>query len=557
MKIPVLFLLAFLLSTPGLATLDPRLETLERTPIFSATGASPGDRLGNSIANIGDINGDSVDDLAVGSSNFSSTNVHPNEGKVVVYSGRDGSILYSFTGAPSVFPSPPDVVGIGVSGVGDRDHDGVPDFAFCSSFEIVVISGRTHQRIFQVYPLIAGISSAADSTLTADQDIDGDGVNDFLVGSAPVTAYSGTGSWVHSYTASLPRTYPFNPGHAATVISDINQDGWKEIVVGGSFGFASGNLIENIIVIYDGQTGQVLHEISEFGNPPTYTAFGMGTYLKSWRDYNNDGFVDFVAGSPAHNTIKIFSGRTFQPIKAIQLPTGTGRYLTSFSNLGDINLDGFDDLGISQGNVVDPTTGSNKFQVHLYSGKDLQKLHTLKTPFAVSTMTKGPDQNFDGIRELGIASPSFSESNPQQSFVGKMALVPTYGFSMTGTVPAPELQTRGIFFGIGYGAFASGIEFSGGPANASGLVIYSRFPINGMGGLPLLVDFPNSPLALPASSSLYPITFDATGRSIFPYMIPLAAQLVVPGEVIYAQALALDANANTYWSRRVEIGIMP
>ncbi|MFQ5748523.1 MAG: integrin alpha [Planctomycetota bacterium] len=115
------------------------------TVLQSFTGNGPGASLGWSLASAGDLDQDGRNDLAVGA---------PGEGAghVYVFSGRDGAVLLSFSGdeMQSRF-------GAAVSGAGDYDRDEIPDVvvgaprAGHGAGEAVVLSGRDGSllRVFQ------------------------------------------------------------------------------------------------------------------------------------------------------------------------------------------------------------------------------------------------------------------------------------------------------------------------------------------------------------------------------------------------------------------------
>ncbi|MEE9392748.1 MAG: VCBS repeat-containing protein [Planctomycetota bacterium] len=76
------------------------------------------DRLGFSIANAGDVNGDGVDDIVAGAIDASPNTV--DEGEVRVFSGRDGTLIASRLGDPAGGD-----YGFSVAGSGDLDGDGL------------------------------------------------------------------------------------------------------------------------------------------------------------------------------------------------------------------------------------------------------------------------------------------------------------------------------------------------------------------------------------------------------------------------------------------------
>lgn len=97
---------------------------------------SVGAKFGSSVANIGDLNGDGIDDLAVGASgesglNLNGTVVSLSGGLYVLFLSKNGSVSSSVhinalsNGGPSLNSG--DQFGYSVAGAGDLDGDSVPD----------------------------------------------------------------------------------------------------------------------------------------------------------------------------------------------------------------------------------------------------------------------------------------------------------------------------------------------------------------------------------------------------------------------------------------------
>lgn len=87
-------------------------------------GSAPGDYHGICIANAGDTNNDGLDDLLVGSSEFSVLQQNFGPGRVDVYSGANGQVLQTQHGL-----QPGDAFGQCLAGLGDVNGDGRADYA--------------------------------------------------------------------------------------------------------------------------------------------------------------------------------------------------------------------------------------------------------------------------------------------------------------------------------------------------------------------------------------------------------------------------------------------
>lgn len=159
--------------------------------------APAGEPVGWAVASAGDVDGDGLHDVVVGS---------PGEtrgigclGTVRIHSSADASLLMKFQ-SPSGPPC--EEVGVSVDGVGDFDGDGVPDVAAGTDFPVsiaYVLSGKTGAILFEhtdVWDTWYGYSVAGAG------DLNGDGLGDLLVGQAN-NDFQFTGS-VHVYLAGCP-----------------------------------------------------------------------------------------------------------------------------------------------------------------------------------------------------------------------------------------------------------------------------------------------------------------------------------------------------------------
>ena len=88
--------------------------------LYTFNGDSGGDSFGGSVSGLGDINNDGYDDLIVGATGDSNTGAA--SGSARVFSGANGSILFTLNGDSSI-----DLLGGSVSGAGDINDDGYDD----------------------------------------------------------------------------------------------------------------------------------------------------------------------------------------------------------------------------------------------------------------------------------------------------------------------------------------------------------------------------------------------------------------------------------------------
>lgn len=194
-------------STAGLASLSP--TDLDGTNGFRIEGANPEGLFGNKVENIGDINGDGIDDIAIGARNSSENSWRSGSAYVVFgsddafdptiqLSDLDGSNGFSMFGWSSQH-----YVGVDIAGAGDFNGDGLADFlvgAYGGDPNGTFNAGQT----FVVYGTSAGFPAELDLTGL-------DGTNGFVI--------NGERTWDQS-------------GHGIESLGDVNGDGLDDILIG-------------------------------------------------------------------------------------------------------------------------------------------------------------------------------------------------------------------------------------------------------------------------------------------------------------------------------------
>ncbi len=327
-----------------------------QTVIHTIRGPAQADTwFGNRIADIGDITGDGVGDLLIGSWHWDESGVQ-DSGRAELFSGADAQSLGVFTS--NQFRAH---MGSSVGGLGDINGDSVPDFFIGLGIvngeagALRVYSGATLTELRTLGGTVPfqwfGWSAVATG------DLNGDGISELAIGSPSGAVPSNSGkvevydttTWTPIYTWSLPTLSDDLFGESLAVAGDVNGDGTNDIIVGAYQADPLGLVDAGMVRVFSGATGGLLYELA--GSQASEL---FGNRVAGAGDVNGDGFDDFMVGSPQYFASGVFlAGR-------VTLFSGyDGRVLQTFDGsaaqeqrrgcvgLGDLNGDGLSDVLVS------------------------------------------------------------------------------------------------------------------------------------------------------------------------------------------------------------------
>jgi hypothetical protein len=323
---------------------------------------------GFSLGALADIDGDGIADILIGSPEAGVKT--PGPGRVSIVSGKNGSLIYSVVGEKVG-----DWFGSCLAPIGDMDGDGIQDFIVGtvarsdrSDGYACVYSGKAGKLIFRCAP-----------TPTKKEEKHGTGF-----------------------------------GEAVAGLGDVDGDGVPDFAIGAPFGPPSAHSDEDAmgqVFVYSGKTGKVIFEIDGDGSSDAEVnvrGAKFGSTIVGLPDVDGDGVEDIAiaASGDVHkgSTLGVGCTQIYSSKSRRLLASWVGKELQgslgcSMCRIKDVDKDGVDDL----------VAGSFDQFARLYSCKSLKPLWTAATldpgrlieGYGASVVSLG-DMDGDGISDVGV-----------------------------------------------------------------------------------------------------------------------------------------------------------
>jgi FG-GAP repeat/FG-GAP-like repeat len=347
------------LSNGGATSYHGGTYTLATSITYTRASGLLSARLGTSVANAGDVNGDGYSDVLAGAPGAS--NGQAGEGLVYVHYGSSTglSAAPNLTLERNVAGA---AFGSSVASAGDVNGDGYADVVigapFSSNGQAFVYMGSAAGLATVPAVVMNGTAGSefGKSVFTAG-DVNSDGYAEVIVGAPGIaTAYVWAGQSTGLITpAMFTLTGPMGSRFGASVgtAGDVNGTGYSSVIVGAPQ-YSNGQVNEGAAYIFHGSTVGVVTPAATLIESNNTSAF-FGTAVAGAGDVNGNGYYDVVIGAPNWASGQTNEGGGFIYYGA---PAGiqTVGYTLAQSNIvgallgssvseaGDVNGDGYADV---------------------------------------------------------------------------------------------------------------------------------------------------------------------------------------------------------------------
>ncbi|QIE88149.1 Ig-like domain repeat protein [Pseudomonas nitroreducens] len=391
-----------------------------------------GFEFGWDVVNIGDFNGDGIDDLLVSARNSDTLGRVNNGGAWILFGSENGLPVLDQNTITNLKPSQGiffagayngDIMGTGINALGDFNGDGYKD---------VIISSHWPDKIYVIF---GGPNNSWGNGTVDLATIDaGDNTHGFVI----------RNPGVNPNNPSAPGYDSWN-GIGVGGGGDFNGDGYTDLLFGNRE--AGPNNSGAGYVLYGGANVNK-NIVMDWSNPAT----GTGS-SQTW--------AHFPAGVNGTTITNSFTGTVTNSSQVNGVDLGD-----SINNVGDVNGDGIDDFVIADpraNNVMSQGYGASAGTAYLVYGKagglgssiDLKNmtldqgirinsqhyewLGSARQDYSTNTITALGDINGDGINDFAISAPYSEPGDP-----GRVWIIYGKAGGYTSDINLDALNTVGV-----------------------------------------------------------------------------------------------------------------
>lgn len=425
---------------------------LSMQKILTLTGENSGDDfgitgVGNCLYPSGDVNGDGIDDIVIGS-RFNDAG-GSDAGRVYIFFGKSSfaeNIDASQADVIITGEASGDLFGISVSAGGDINADGIADIVIGANRNDAGGSNAGRVYIFWGSSSLSGYLDAkqANTIITGEGglgisvfstgDLNADGIDDLVIGTGASNVYVFWGNSffadsLHSSQADVIIAATEDEsyfGYSVLIAGDINSDGIDDLIISRqneeAFAFWGGSsLIDHM------ESGQANWKIT-----------GLSTVkIRPAGDINVDGTDDLaIAGAGAH----IFLGSTelsgtsnVEQADIAIYGKGVDGFGYSVSEAGDLNSDGISDLvvGAYKNSRAYIFFGAhNVTDISSYQQADIVITGEFSTDEFGKFVSAAGDVTGDGIDDLMIGAELYLYGGDWSHDAGTVHIFQTIGLSL-------------------------------------------------------------------------------------------------------------------------------